>query len=230
VRWGSADGRSARVRLPPAPARPRRPRSRAATLIALTVCSLLASGCGLLGKPQPLSADAPLDMSVTSPEFSGGVIPAQFTCYGSGESPPIFWSGAPPGTKSVALIVDDQLAPISPRVYWIVFDIGADTTDLQIGPPATGGTSGRPAESTLPPGARVAANSVGVAGYTPPCPVGSPHSYRFTVYALNTSFGPSLPNDTRLLQAWTTIAAHVIGRGTVTVKALPGAAKDRRES
>lgn len=202
-----------------------------AALAALTVCSLLASGCGLLGKPQPLSADAPLDMSVTSPEFTGGVIPSRFTCYGTGESPPIFWSGAPPGTKSVALIVDDYLAPISPRVYWIVFDIGTNTTDLPIGPPTTGpGASHRAAESTLPPGARVANNSAGIAGYTPPCPVGAPHKYRFSVYALNTYFGSSLPDNARLLQAWTTIAAHVIGRGTVTFTALPGPATDRHAS
>jgi Raf kinase inhibitor-like YbhB/YbcL family protein len=169
-------------------------------------------------------------MSITSPEFTGAVIPAQFTCYGSGESPPIFWSGAPPGTKSLAVIVDDYLAPISPRVYWIVFDIGADTTDLQIGPPAKVAGGRRAAGSTLPPGARVATNSAGIAGYTPPCPVGAPHSYRFSVYALDTSFGSSLPNGARLLQAWTTIAAHVIGRGTVTYKALPGAAKARHGS
>jgi Raf kinase inhibitor-like YbhB/YbcL family protein len=206
---------------------PSRRRVRSARLAVLVACSLLASGCGLLG-PQPLTADAPLDMSVTSPEFTGGVIPAQFTCYGSGESPPIFWSGAPPGTRSLALIVDDSLAPISPRVYWIVFDIGADTTDLQIGPPTTGAPGHRAAALTLPPGARVATNSAGIAGYTPPCPVGGPHGYRFSVYALNTSFGSSLPNDARLLQAWTTIAAHVIGRGTATFRAVPGAAKGKR--
>ncbi len=201
-------------------------RSRAAGLAALTACSMLASGCGLLGKPQPLSADAPLDMSVTSPDLSGSVLPARFTCYGSGESPPIFWSGAPPGTKSVALIVDDQLAPITPRVYWIVFNIGADTTDLQVGPATVGVTArSHPAASTLPPGARVAANSAGVAGYMAPCPVGAPHKYRITVYALNTYFGASLPNHSRLLQAWTTIAAHVLGRGTITVTALPAPQK-----
>jgi Raf kinase inhibitor-like YbhB/YbcL family protein len=204
-------------------------RSRASGLAALAVCSLLISGCGLLGKPQPLSADAPLDMSVTSPEFTGGVIPAQFTCYGAGQSPPIFWSGAPPGTKSVALIVDDYLAPISPRVYWIVFDISSDTTDLQVGPPTQGAAAKqRPAPSTLPPGARVAANSSGIVGYMPPCPVGTPHKYRFSVYALNTSFGTTLPNHARLLQAWTTIAAHVIGRGTVTFTALPAPAGSER--
>ena len=193
-------------------------RSAAARLAAVGACGLLLTGCGLLGKPQPLSADAPLDMSVTSPEFTGGVMPARFTCHGTGESPPIFWSGAPAGTKSLALIVDDSGAPISPRVYWIVFDIGVGTTDLQIGPPAS---ARKTAQSTLPPGARIALNSAGIAGYYPPCPTGSDHSYRFTVYALNAYFGSSLPNHSKLLPAWTTIAKHVIGRGTVTARALP---------
>lgn len=201
----------------------RRRSPAAATLAALTVCGLLLTGCGLLGKPKPFSPDAPLDMSVTGPEFGGGVIPSRFTCHGAGDSPPIFWSGAPAGTKSLALVVDDSGAPISPRVYWIVFDIGAGTTDLQIGPAATAaGAAGRPAQSTLPPGARVAYNSAGTAGYSPPCPDGSAHNYRFTVYALNTYFGSSLPDHARLLQAWTMIAAHVIGRGTLTARALPG--------
>jgi len=195
----------------------RRPAS--VRLVAMAACGLMLTGCGLLGKPQPLSADAPLDMSVTSPEFTGGVMPVRFTCHGTGESPPIFWSGAPEGTKSLALVVDDSGAPISPRVYWIVFDIGVGTTDLQIGPPAS---ARKTAQSTLPPGARAALNSAGTAGYNPPCPTGSDHSYRFTVYALNTYFGSSLPNDPKLLQAWTMIASHVIGRGTLTASALPG--------
>ena len=194
-------------------------RPAALRLAAIAACGLLLTGCGLLGKPKPLSADAPLDMSVTSPDFTGGVIPARFTCHGTGESPPIFWSGAPAGTKSLALIVDDSGAPITPRVYWIVFNIGVGTTDLQIGPPAS---AHKTAQSTLPPGARVAENSAGIAAYDPPCPTGSAHSYRFTVYALNTYFGSSLPHDAKLLQAWTMIANHVIGRGTLTARALPG--------
>ena len=191
----------------------------AVRLAAMATCGLVLTGCGLLGPPQPLSADAPLDMSVTSPEFTGGVMPARFTCHGTGESPPIFWSGAPQATKSLALVVDDSGAPITPRVYWIVFNIGVGTTDLQIGPPSAGHKT---AQSTLPPGARVALNSAGTAGYNPPCPTASDNSYRFTVYALNTYFGSSLPNHARLLQAWTMIASHVIGRGTFTARALPG--------
>lgn len=176
----------------------------------LAAASLLLGGCGLLGKPQPLSADAPLTMSVTSPDFAGGVIAPEFTCRGAGgspSSPSIFWSGAPPGTKSIALVVDDAAAPISPRVYWMVFDIGPSTTDLPLG--------------TLPPHARVAQNSAGKAEYDPPCPVGSPHSYRFTVYALNTFFRSALPARSQLLTAWTMISQHVIARGTLTAHALP---------
>jgi Raf kinase inhibitor-like YbhB/YbcL family protein len=186
-------------------------RSVGRSIAASLAATLLLAGCGLLGKPQPLSADAPLTISVTSPDFPGGVIPPQFTCRGAGESPSIFWSGAPPDTKSIAVIVDDAAAPISPRVYWIVYDISQSTTDLPLGAP--------------PPHARVAQNSAGKAEYDPPCPVGSSHSYRFTVYALNTFFNSALPANSQLLTAWSTISQHVIARGTFTARALPGARK-----
>ena len=190
-----------------------RSRSVAASLTSLVAASALLGGCGLLGKPQPLSAFAPLTMSVTSPDFVGHVIPPQFTCHGgsgSPSTPSIFWSGAPPGTKSIAVVFDDAGAPISPRVYWIVFDISDSTTDLPLG--------------TLPPHARVAQNSAGKAEYDPPCPVGSSHGYRVSVYALNTFFGSALPAGSPLLTAWTMIAQHVIARGTFSARALPGAA------
>ena len=87
-------------------------------------------------------------------------------------NPPLNWSGAPPGTKSLALIVDDSSAPITPTIYWLVFDMNPGATDIQ--------------EGSLPTGARQALNSAGTHGYDPPCPRGRPHSYRFTVYALNT--------------------------------------------
>jgi phosphatidylethanolamine-binding protein (PEBP) family uncharacterized protein len=190
----------------------RNSRSVAAALAMLVAASLLLGGCGLLGKQPRLTAAAPLTMSVTSPDFTGGVIPAVFTCHRSSQSSPsIFWSGAPAGTKSIALVVDDAAAPISPRVYWIVYDISYSptdrTTDLTLG--------------TAPPHARVAQNSAGKAGYDPPCPVSSSQSYRFTVYALNTFFSSALPTGSQLLTAWTTIAQHVIGRGTFTARALP---------
>jgi len=193
-----------------------RGRSRSAVAsVAVIASMLLLGGCGLLGKPpRQNAAAAPLTMSVTSPDLAGHIIPPAFTCSEAG--PTIFWSGAPPGTKSLALVVDNAAAPISPYVNWIVYDISNSTTDLPLG--------------TRPPHARVAANSAGKATYDPPCPFGSPHEYRFTVYALNTYFGRALPPNSPLLTAWTTIAQHVIARGTLTAtaRALPGSPHDHR--
>jgi Raf kinase inhibitor-like YbhB/YbcL family protein len=185
----------------------RRSPAPAVALVCTCLVSLLLAGCGLLGKPAPLSAGAAVKISVTSPELADGVIPARYTCHGPGVNPPIFWSGVPPGTKSLALVVDDSAAPISPRVYWIVFDIAPSTTYLQ--------------SRALPPHARVAQNSLGKADYDPPCPSGAPHIYRFTIYALNTVIGKTLPPDPALLRTWTTIAQHVIARGTLAAKACP---------
>jgi Raf kinase inhibitor-like YbhB/YbcL family protein len=187
-----------------------RRRLAAISRASLACACLLLSGCGLLSKPEPLSADAPLTISVTSPDLHGNLLPAQFTCHsshGPAQSPPIFWSGAPTSTKSIAVVIDDADAPITPRVYWLVFDIGPNTTDLQAG--------------MLPPGAHQAYNTAGQRSYDPPCPQRALHKYRIAVYALNTFFGRGLDSNPQLLPTWTAIAKHVIARGTMTVRALP---------
>jgi Raf kinase inhibitor-like YbhB/YbcL family protein len=185
----------------------RRLRGRAAAAVVLAG-SLLLSGCGLVSGPQPLSEDAPLIMQVTSPVVSvKHILPADYTCYGSGESPPVSWSGAPPKTRSFALVVDDSDAPISPFVYWLVVNIGQLTTEIQ--------------GNRAPPGAEVADNSTGHARYDPPCPVGATHSYRITVYALNVRYLPQPQAGPQLLPTWTSIAPHVLARGEMTVTACP---------
>jgi Raf kinase inhibitor-like YbhB/YbcL family protein len=162
---------------------------------------LLLSGCGLFGSSKALR-DAPQVLTVTSPLFADSVMPSQFTCYGVGQSPPVFWSGAPSGTKSFALVVDDSDAPITPYVYWIVLNISPGT-DIQPG--------------MIPPGAVQADNSAGTAKYKAPCPEDPHHQYRFTVYALNSVL--PLGNGTPLKVAWTEIANHAIARGRMTATA-----------
>src|SRR6516164_855705 len=143
-------------------------------------------------------------MTVSSGAFPQHTMPRRYTCANAKVlTPPLNWAGAPPGTKSIALVVDDSSAPITPYVYWIVFDIRPATSELQ--------------EGLLPPGARQARNSVGHAFYDPPCPGPHGHSYRFTVYALNSVL--NLPAGTSLQSAWTAIAAATIGRGRMTVSA-----------
>jgi Raf kinase inhibitor-like YbhB/YbcL family protein len=166
---------------------------------------LLLGGCGFSAGPSRLAPDAPSTMTVTSQSFGQGVLPQRYTCHGAKISPPLNWSGAPQGTKSYAIVVDDSDAPITPYIYWIVFDIPAATTGIQ--------------EGQLPEGARQADNSAGRTGYDPPCPRGHSHSYRFTVYALRSWL--NLPDGASTRPAWTAIAAATIGRGRLTLTAKP---------
>ncbi len=179
---------------------------RAAALMATVP---LLAACGLLGGPQQLRQDAPQVMTVTSPAFGQGVIPGEYTCHGRGRPPPIYWSGAPQGTKSLALVVDDADAPITPYIYWIVLDISPATTDIQAG--------------LLPPGARQADNSRGFPGYDAPCPIHGSHKYRFTIYALSSAYVMSsalrLGNGASAKAAWTAIARSAIARGRLTATA-----------
>jgi Raf kinase inhibitor-like YbhB/YbcL family protein len=195
-----------------------RARSRALGAM-LAAGSLMLSGCGLLSGPRSLSEDAPLTIEVSVPSVTKNLLAAEFTCHTKpGDqplTPPVSWSGAPARTRSYALVIDDSDAPITPWVYWLVFDIGSATTYIQLG--------------HTPPGARVARNSTGQAQYDPPCPRGAPHKYRVTVYALNTVLR-QLPSQPQLLPTWTTIAAHVIARGTTTVTACPAASLGQTSS
>ena len=158
---------------------------------------LLLSGCGLIGGPSRVLVAVPDTMTVTSPDLIRGVMGGQFTCHGPGRHPAIHWSGAPPGTKSLALVMDDSAAPITPYIYWIVFDIGPQSSDIPAG--------------HLPQGPREADNSKGSVGYDPPCPANPGHVYRFTVYALGRKL--SLRDGASVKTAWTSIAAAAIARG-----------------
>ncbi len=60
--------------------------------------------------------------------------------------------GRAEGHQSIAIVVDDSDAPISPYVYWIVFDIQPGTPGIL--------------EGELPPGAKQARGSAGTTGTT----------------------------------------------------------------
>src|SRR6266545_4701051 len=146
--------------------------ARGAAVVAVWAMCLMTAGCGLIGGTNTGSFDVPEIITVTSLGFRDqGPIPHRYTCFGKGISPPIHWSGVPTGTKALALVVDDSDAPVTPYIYWLVFDISPETTELQ--------------EGSLPPNARQARGSDNVARYAAPCPRSGSHSYRFTLYAMN---------------------------------------------
>jgi hypothetical protein len=170
---------------------------------AAAVCfGVPLAGCGLFSSG--VTVTSPTVMTVTSEALSHNMMSTPFICGGTRTmSPPLTWTGAPAGTKSIAIVFDDANAPITPYVYWVAFDIGPGTSAL--------------IEGQLPPGTRQARGTAGYDRYDAPCPGPDQHGYRFTVYALNTVL--NLPNGTSLLSAWQAIAASTIGRGGLRVYA-----------
>jgi Raf kinase inhibitor-like YbhB/YbcL family protein len=87
-------------------------------------------------------------LELTSPAFrNGGEIPVRYGCEGEDISPALAWRGAPAGTHSLVLIVDDPDAPdpAAPKMtwmHWVVFNLPADSAGL---PVDAGSGSGLPA-------------------------------------------------------------------------------------
>lgn len=118
-------------------------------------------------------------LALTSAAFGEGeTIPAQYTCDGADVSPPLAWTGAPAGTRSFALIVDDPDAPdpAAPKmtwVHWILYNLPAGTTAL-------------PEDvRELPAGTREGVNDWKRTGYGGPCPPIGRHRYIHKLYALD---------------------------------------------
>ena len=122
-------------------------------------------------------------LSLESPAFAqGGEIPMEYTCEGADRSPPLTWSSLPPGTRSIALIVDDPDAP-DPRapkttwVHWVVYNL----------PPTAEGLPAGAADGGLPEGAQQGLNDWKRPAYGGPCPPRGhgPHRYVFRLLALD---------------------------------------------
>ena len=144
--------------------------------------------------------------ALTSGAFQeGGAIPARYTCDGDNASPPLNWAGAPAGTVSFALIVDDPDAPDpkAPKmtwVHWVLYNIpaGASALGEGVGP------------KDLPGGALEGVNDWKKTGYGGPCPPSGRHRYFHKLYALDAVL-PDLgnPNKAKLEKA---MAGHVLAR------------------
>ena len=74
-------------------------------------------------------------ITVTSLAFvDHGPLPAAYTADGEGLSPPLRWSGVPPGAASLLLIVEDADAPTPrPLVHAIAVDLPAEDGSLPEG-------------------------------------------------------------------------------------------------
>jgi Raf kinase inhibitor-like YbhB/YbcL family protein len=134
----------------------------------------------------------------------GGAIPVRCTCEGDDVSPPLAWSGAPEGTRSFALVVDDPDAPdpSAPKmtwVHWVLYNIPASVTSLAEG-----------ASRRLPPGALEGRNDWKRTGYGGPCPPVGRHRYFHKLYALDAEL-PDLREPTKA-KLETAMKGHVLAQ------------------
>jgi Raf kinase inhibitor-like YbhB/YbcL family protein len=149
-------------------------------------------------------------MTVTASFDNEASIPLAHAADGDNASPSLSWSGAPDGTKSFVVIVDDpDAAQPKPFVHWILYDLPAGVTQLR---------EGLPTEPVLPlpEGARQGTNSRGATGYFgPKPPVGDPpHAYHFQVFALDVA-SLELDPGARREAVLAAMEGHVLASGTL---------------
>ena len=131
-------------------------------------------------------------MKLSSPSFENqGNVPQKFTCDGEDISPALEWSGAPEGSKTFVLIVDDPDAPdpANPRmtwVHWVLYNIPAAVNSLPEGVE----------DNNLPEGTLQGRNDWNKTGYGGPCPPIGQHRYFHKLYALDTVL-PDLGQPTK---------------------------------
>lgn len=144
-----------------------------------------------------------MSIHMTSNAFTeGAMIPQRYTCDGENISPPLFWTGVPSGTRSLALICDDPDAPVGTWDHWVLYNIPAEATGLP---------ENVPEKAVLDTGAVHGSNSWGRIGYGGPCPPGGTHRYFFKIFALDTLLDiKSGATTSRLLEA---MQDHVLAQG-----------------
>jgi Raf kinase inhibitor-like YbhB/YbcL family protein len=177
--------------------------------LAKPIASPSPSAAVALG--QPTAGPAFQTFALQSTAFAdGGTLPTDFTCDGVDQSPPLAWSGAPPGTAAYALIEqdDDNKVDNTPFTQWLLYNMPRGVTQLN---------AGVPAKPLLTNGSQQGLNGNQTVGYLGPCPKKGdpPHHITFQLFAqdgyVTIETGASLQavNDA--------LNGHTIGQTQLTV-------------
>lgn len=131
-------------------------------------------------------------------------LPARYTADGEGHSPPLHWTGVPPGAVSLVLLVEDADSPTPhPLVHAIAVDLPATDGGLSDGALSDGDDEG----------VHTGRNSYLRTAWLPPDPPPGHgvHRYAFQIFALGAphEFSAS-PGRDELLEA---LKAHAIASG-----------------
>ncbi|HTG79509.1 MAG TPA: YbhB/YbcL family Raf kinase inhibitor-like protein [Sphingomicrobium sp.] len=168
-----------------------------------SICVVLAAmaACGAKSEGEMTQ------FSIKSSAFADGqALPAEFTCDGADQSPPLQWFAPPSGTKSFALVVDDPDAPRGTFRHWGAFNIPAVARELAPG-------AGNQDEGLMVQ----ARNDFGKPGYGGACPPPGhgPHHYRFKLMALDVD-RLAVGNGASIKDIETAAEKHLVGRAELT--------------
>lgn len=136
-------------------------------------------------------------MKITSTAFRHGEhIPQMFTCLGPNINPPLQFEEVPSNAQSLVLIFEDIDATPKAWTHWMLFNIPAETTNVN--------------EGTIPPGATEGLANNHSFGYEGPCPkyFKGTHHYWFRVYALDIKL--DLPSATEREEVEEKMKEHII--------------------
>jgi len=135
-------------------------------------------------------------LNVVSPAFvANDFIPAKYTCQGKNVNPAISIENIPSGTKSLALIVEDQDAHNGVFVHWLIWNIHPTEMILEN---SAHGVEGK--------------NGFGKIKYQGPCPPeGETHRYSFKIYALDKTLG--IPEGTVKEDLEKAMNDHILAQG-----------------
>lgn len=163
-------------------------RRRGIIIPLLIMAMFIFTGCGdekvresTAAEPSQRTVSVSQGMTLLSDSFRDRAeLPLSMACpekLGQNISPHLAWSGAPAGTDSFAIVMDDESTPgCGPGdqacVHWGVFNLPVSVTSLAAGE-----------DAGLPDGAVQGGNYKGKTGYAGPCPPAT-HTYKITVFAL----------------------------------------------
>ena len=136
---------------------------------------------------------------------AGGPIPNRHTCEGQNISPQFSWTGVPPGTKSMALILHDPDAPRQDGfTHWVLFNIDPTCHEIDEDAANAGDMAG--------PGIQ-GKNDGGKIGYMGPCPPSGRHRYIARLYALDTIL--TLNSGALRQDVESAMEGHILGKAAL---------------
>jgi Raf kinase inhibitor-like YbhB/YbcL family protein len=178
----------------------------------LPLARAIASPSASAGPGNSVASGGFQSFALQSPAFSDGAqLPGDFTCDGLGESPPLMWSGAPPGSAAYALVVQDMDVKATnsaePFTSWLLYNMPRLVTQL---------SAGVPPRPLLTNGSQQGLNDNQTVGYATPCPKpgDGPHHFTFQLFAqdgyvtLETAAPPDAVRDA--------LNGHTLGEAKLT--------------